>query len=65
MVFHDNFRLEVVSDVISSLVVEHDGMDVCVKFGDSMLNRLQDIRAAPYVVDNVGQWRTDRVNSAL
>ena len=34
-VFRDNFLLEVVSDIISGVVDDQVGMDVCVKFGDS------------------------------
>ena len=35
----NNFRLEVASDVISSVVVNSTGMNVRVKLGDSRSNR--------------------------
>ena len=39
-VFRDNFRTEVVvSDVISSMAVEEDGLDVRIKFPYSTSNR--------------------------
>ena len=48
-VFRNNLRPEVGSDVISGLVVELTGVDVRVKFGDSMSNGSRDIRAAHFV----------------
>ena len=41
--FQDNFRPEVVSDLISGLSEERFSMDVSVKFGDSWSNRSRDI----------------------
>ena len=43
-IFQNNFRLEVVSDVISGVVVDPTDMKVRVKFGDSRSNRSRDIR---------------------
>ena len=45
----DNFRPEVASDVISGVDVELAGMNVPVKFGDSMSNRSRDIRVLHFV----------------
>ena len=39
------------SDVISGLVVDQTGSDVAEKFDDSRSNRLLDIRAAHFVMD--------------
>ena len=47
----DNFRPEIVSDVISGVVVELVGADVRVKFGDSRTKRSRDIRAVQFVMD--------------
>ena len=47
--FPYNFRLEVDNDVISGLVVEHVGMDVHEKVGDSRSNGSRDIRGADFV----------------
>ena len=46
--FCDNFRPEVASEVISSVVVD---TEVPVKYGDSRSNRSQDTRATHFVVD--------------
>ena len=40
--FQDNFRPEVVSDVLSGGDVGQIGMDIAVKFGDSRPNRSRD-----------------------
>ena len=50
--FRDNFLPEVVSDLISGVAIEHDGVDVLVKFGDSRPSRSRDIRAAHFVMDD-------------
>ena len=42
--FRCNFRLEVASDVISGANVGLVGMDVAVKFGDSIPNGSRDIQ---------------------
>ena len=39
----DNFRPEVYSDVMSSVVVDLTGVKVRVKYGDSKSNRCRDI----------------------
>ena len=52
--------MEAVSDVISGVAVEHDGLDVRVKFADSRSKRSGDIRAAEFVMDNERR-RTDPV----
>ena len=49
--FHDNFRPEVVSDVISSFAVARVGVDVPVKFGDCRSNRSRYIRTTHFVMD--------------
>ena len=36
---------------MSGLTIEHDSMDVPVKFGDSRSNRSRDIRTADFVMD--------------
>ena len=41
--FRDDFRLEVVSDVMSGTGVEYLGVEVFVKFGDSRSNGSRDI----------------------
>ena len=43
-VFHVNFQLEVVSDVLSSANAEQVGMDFHVKFGDCGLDGSRDTR---------------------
>ena len=43
MVFGNNFRPEVVGDVMSGVAVEYVGMDVHVKLGDSRPNRSRNI----------------------
>ena len=48
-VFHGNFRPEVVSDIISNVGVEHVGLDVTVKFGDSRLDGSRDLRLPNFV----------------
>ena len=50
--WRDNFRLEVVSDVISNVGVEYVGIDVRAKFGVSRSNSYRDIRAAHFVMDD-------------
>ena len=45
----DNFRPEVVSDVISGVAVDQVGLDVRVKFGDSRSYGCQDIQGADFV----------------
>ena len=40
----NNCQLEVVSDVISGVVVDPTGMKASVNFGDSRSNRSRDIR---------------------
>ena len=50
--FRDNLRSELVSDVISGVAVEWVGMNVPIKFGDSRSNRLQDIRATHFVMND-------------
>ena len=42
-VFHGNFRLEVVSDVVSSVAVDYVDMDVRTTFGETGLNSGQII----------------------
>ena len=46
--FPYNFRPEVDNDVISGSTVEHHGIDVCVKFGDSRSNGFRDIRGTDF-----------------
>ena len=48
--FHNDFRQEVASDVISGVVVQPTRMDVRMKCGDSRSNRSQDIRGATQFV---------------
>ena len=50
-VFGDNFRQEVVSDVISGVTLQLVGMDVPVIVGDSRSNLSRDSRAADYVTN--------------
>ena len=50
--FRDNFRLEVVSEVISGVAVEYRGVDDPVKLGDSGSNRFRDIRLPHFVTDD-------------
>ena len=45
----DDCQLEVVSDVISGMVDQGVGLDVCVNFGDSRSNRSQDTRLPHFV----------------
>ena len=52
MVFHDNFRPEVVNDIISSVTIEYVDVDVRAKFGDSRSNRSRDIRVAHFLMDD-------------
>ena len=42
-------RPEIDNDVISSLAVDNDGIDVPIKFGDSRSNGFRDIRGAYFV----------------
>ena len=49
ILFHDNFRPEVVSDVVSGPDVDQVGVDATVKFGDFRLNGSRDI-GLPHVV---------------
>ena len=58
--FRDNFRPEIVSDVISSVAQEWAGMGVPVKFGDSMSKRFQDIWDAHFVMGDERRWRCRR-----
>ena len=48
----DNFRPEIVSDVISGLAVQHVGVDVYVKVGGSRSNRFRYIQTAHFVMDD-------------
>ena len=55
--FRDNFRLEVVSDVISYMAIEYISMDVRLKFGDSRSNCSGDIRISHFVMgDDDKRW---------
>ena len=56
--FQDNFRPEVVSDVISGVVVDPADVKVFVKFGDSVSNRSRD-KQLPQMCDEQlrGHWR--------
>ena len=55
----DNCQLEVVSDVISGVVIDPTGVKVRVKFGDSRSNRSRDIRLPHFVMnDNDASRRT-------
>ena len=56
--FHDNSRLEVVSDVMSSVDVEQVSVDVPVKFGDFRSNRSRYIRLPHFVTDDERHWLT-------
>ena len=57
----DNCQLEVVSDVISGMVVDPTGVKVPVKFGDSRSNRSRDIRLPHFVTNDSdsGRWTYD------
>ena len=46
------FQLEVVSDVISGVNVEHARVDVSAKFGDSRSDRSRDVRLPHFVTDD-------------
>ena len=48
--FDDN-QLGKASDVISGTPVQYEGMDICVKFDDSMSTRSRDIRLGHFVTD--------------
>ena len=54
----DNCQPEVVSDVISGVVVDSTGVKVRVKFGDSRLNRSRDIRLPHFVTNDDAGRRT-------
>ena len=56
-VFQDNFRTEVVSDVISGFDVGPVDMDIAVKFDDSMSNRSRDLRLPHVVTNDIGVRR--------
>ena len=60
MAFPDNFRAEVVSDVISAMITEPTGVKVRVKFGDCRSNRSRDIRLPHFVTndDHAGERRS-------
>ena len=47
--FHNNFRLEVVTDVLSGVAVDHVGVDILVKIGDSRSNGSRYIRKTAFV----------------
>ena len=49
--FRDNFRPEVVSDIVSGAAVEQVGTYVSVKCGDSKLSRSRDISPAYVLCD--------------
>ena len=54
-IFPYSFRPEVGNDVISGIVVESVGLDVPVKFGDSVSNGFRDIRGADFERTNIGE----------
>ena len=62
--FRYNFRPEVGDDVISGLVVEHFGMDVTVKFGDSRSNGSRDIRGAGFVSNEHDRSLSDKAETS-
>ena len=53
-----NCQPEVVSDVISGVVVDQAGVKVPVKFGDSMSKRSRDIRLPQFVTNDTGVGRS-------
>ena len=56
--FRENFRPEVVIEVISGFALERIGMDGLVKFCDSRSNHCRDIRTAHFVMDDERHRRT-------
>ena len=57
-VFPYNFRPDVDNGIISGVAVDNVGIDVPIKFGDSMSNSFRDIRGAVFVSNertNIGE----------
>ena len=52
-------RQEVDNDVMSGVDVNNVGMDVSIKFGDSISNRFRDIRGADFVSNERTDERTN------
>ena len=59
--FRDNFRAELVRDVIFNATVEKVGMDFRLKFGDSRSNHSSDIRVAHIVMDDERRRRRTQI----
>ena len=51
-VFHNNFRPEVISDVLSGVGVEQIGVDISVNFGDSRSSHSRYIGLPLFVAED-------------